>query len=55
MSDVEAIFGDAVRFDPFAWNHVLIPLTWTFPLADIAEDLGLVVTFVGFDERPRPG
>jgi FkbM family methyltransferase len=54
MSDVEAIFGDSVRFDPFAWNHVLIPLTGVFPLADIAESFGLVATFNGFDERPRP-
>lgn len=54
MSPVEAILGDAVRFDESAWNHVLIPLEWVFPMADIAESIGLVVTFMGLDERPRP-
>lgn len=54
LSPVEAIFGDAVRFDESAWNHVLIPLPWVFPMADIAESVGLVATFLGFDERPYP-
>ena len=54
LSDVEAIFGDAVRFDPLAWNHVLIPLDRVFAMADMAESFGLVATFLGHDERPRP-
>jgi FkbM family methyltransferase len=54
LSEVEAIFGDAVRFDESAWNHVLFPLSWVFPMTDIAESVGLVTTFLGLDERPRP-
>ncbi len=54
MSPVEAIFGDEVRFDDSAWNHVLIPLPWVDPLADIATSLGLVTTFLGSDQGVRP-
>lgn len=46
LRDVEAIFGDVVRFDRDAWNHALIPVDWISAFAGMATAAALTITDV---------
>jgi FkbM family methyltransferase len=48
LSHVEAIFGDAVRFDTWAWNHALLPPDWVTAFMELARTTQLVVTDLGW-------